>query len=365
MAESNVRPLSRNADNQTEPNEDFSPLFEARTRKQLRAIEKRRLTNLTKRIENHMVESGSRTEVQFLRKELANQLEECTRAHNLYRQSNDLDEEPSDDWIIQLKNVTATWYGRIDEYIRTVNRPPSTAPSIPSSSARCRQSIRSNNSWLNPKDPRAFQQQENGKPFDDQDSASVSEIRDLPSEKKDENEVKQRLVEEKLAREDLERRFQQLLAYMAAKEKVGPEKEDNAAMILLTEELQNLRLQMNEWKQVQDAEMANRIKLEKSLRDDIEKQKRELEEEKHARQTEKHRYEREKESDWGKFRSTIDERLAQHNEATSTNAAHNTESHGQHQGARPKKPTASAGNHDSGPPPYRQDYVSTDAESVQ
>ncbi|KAK4017577.1 hypothetical protein OUZ56_033191 [Daphnia magna] len=352
MAESNVRPLSRNADNQTEPNEDFSPLFEARTRKQLRAIEKRRLTNLTKRIENHMVESGSRTEVQFLRKELANQLEECTRAHNLYRQSNDLDEEPSDDWIIQLKNVTATWYGRIDEYIRTVNRPPSTAPSIPSSSARCRQSIRSNNSWLNPKDPRAFQQQENGKPFDDQDSASVSEIRDLPSEKEDENEVKQRLVEEKLAREDLERRFQQLLAYMAAKEKVGPEKEDNAAMILLTEELQNLRLQMNEWKQVQDAEMANRIKLEKSLRDDIEKQKRELEEEKHARQTEKHR-------------STIDERLAQHNEATSTNAAHNTESHGQHQGARPKKPTASAGNHDSGPPPYRQDYVSTDAESVQ
>ncbi|KZS09742.1 Uncharacterized protein APZ42_025962 [Daphnia magna] len=84
-----------------------------------------------------------------------------------------------------------------------------------------------------------------------------------------------------------------------------------------------------------------------------------------AGKTEKHWYEREKESDWRKFRSAIDERLAQHNEATSTNAAHNTESHGQHQGARPKKPTVSAGNQDSGPPPYREDYVSTDAESVQ
>ncbi|EFX61622.1 hypothetical protein DAPPUDRAFT_272423 [Daphnia pulex] len=98
----------------------------------------------------------------------------------------------------------------------------------------------------------------------------------------------------------------------------------------------------------------------------IEKQKRELEEEKLARQTEKYRYEREKESDWDKFRSAVDERFAQHNEATSTNkAAHNTESHGQHQGARPKKPPASAGNRGSGPPPYTEDDVSIGAESVQ
>ncbi|EFX76578.1 hypothetical protein DAPPUDRAFT_322125 [Daphnia pulex] len=258
-----------------------------------------------------MAEGGSRTEVKFLRKELATQLEECTRAHNLYRQSNDLDHVPSEDWIIQLENVTATYYGRIDEYIHTVNRPPSAVPSNPSD--RSRQSIRSNTTWLDPNHPRAFQQPEN--PFDDQGSASISEIRDLPSEMDEyENDLRQRLDDERLAREDLERRLQQLQTDMAAKEKAGPEKEDNAATAALTEELQNLRLQMNQWKQTQDAEMANRIKLEKSLRGDIEKQKRELEEEKLARQTEKYRYEREKESDWDKFRSAVDERFAQHNE---------------------------------------------------
>ncbi|EFX67509.1 hypothetical protein DAPPUDRAFT_261558 [Daphnia pulex] len=232
-----------------------------------------------------MAERGSRTEVKFLRKELATQLEECTRAHNLYRQSNDLDHVPSEDWIIQLENVTATYNGRIDEYIRTVNRPPSAVPCNPS--IRSRQSIQSNTPWLDPNHPGAFQQRENENPFDDQASASISEIRDLPSDMES-------LDEERLAREDLERRLQQLQTDMAAKEKAGPENEDNAATAALTEELQTLRLQMNQWKQIQDAEMANRIKLEKSLRDDIEKQKRELEEEKLTRQTEKHRYEREK-----------------------------------------------------------------------
>ncbi|EFX64558.1 hypothetical protein DAPPUDRAFT_118069 [Daphnia pulex] len=235
MAEAPSRPPSRNADNQTEHNEDFPPLFEARTRKQLRSNEKRRLTNLTKRIKKHMAEGGSRTEVKFLRKELSNQLEECTRAHNLYRQSNDLDHVPSEDWIIQLENVTATYYGRIDEYIRT-------------------------------------SQPEN--PFDDQGSASISEIRDLPSEMEYEDDLRQRLDDERLAREELERRLQQLQTDMAAKEKAGPEKEDNAATAALTEELQNLRLQMNQWKQTQDAEMANRIKLEKSLRGDRKTKKR-------------------------------------------------------------------------------------------
>lgn len=135
-----------------------------------------------KRIENHMAEGGSRTELQFLRKELANQLEECTKAHNLYRQSNDLEEEPSGDWIIHLENITATWYGRIHEYIRTINRPPSAAPSNTKSSVRSRQSIRSSTTWLDPNDPRAFQRQRNENPFDDQASASISEIPDLPSD---------------------------------------------------------------------------------------------------------------------------------------------------------------------------------------
>ena len=129
MAEGGERPPSRNADMQTEPNDQFPPLFEARTRKQLRSNEKRRLTNLSKRVGEHMNNFGSRTELQFLRKEMTNQLEECIRAHNLFCQSRDLNERPSDDWIIELENFTAMWYGRIDEYIRIVNRPPSAVAS--------------------------------------------------------------------------------------------------------------------------------------------------------------------------------------------------------------------------------------------
>nr|CAH0113741.1 unnamed protein product [Daphnia galeata] len=145
MAEGGDRPPSRNADMQTEPVKEFPPLLDMKARKTLRTNEKRRLTNLSKRIEQHMNDLGSRTELKFLRKELSNQLEECIKAHNLYRQSFNLAETPSDDWIIQLENVTAMWYGRIDEYIRTVNRPPSTAPSNTRSIAHSNPlSVRSN-----------------------------------------------------------------------------------------------------------------------------------------------------------------------------------------------------------------------------
>jgi hypothetical protein len=60
--------------------------------------------------------------------------------------------------------------------------------------------------WLDQTNPRAFQQQENVNPFDDQASASVSEILDLSSDTGN-DELRQRLDEEKEAREDLERRL--------------------------------------------------------------------------------------------------------------------------------------------------------------
>ena len=145
MAEGGDRPPSRNADMQTEPVQEFPPLLDMKARKTLRTNEKRRLTNLSKRIEQHMNDLGSRTELKFLRKELSNQLEESIRAHNLYRQSFNLAETTSDDWIVHLENVTAMWYGRIDEYIRTVNRPPSTDPSNTRSIAHSNpRSVRSN-----------------------------------------------------------------------------------------------------------------------------------------------------------------------------------------------------------------------------
>jgi phage terminase small subunit len=60
--------------------------------------------------------------------------------------------------------------------------------------------------WLDQTNPRAFQQQENVNPFDDQASASVSEILDLSSDTGN-DELRQRLDAEKEAREDLERRL--------------------------------------------------------------------------------------------------------------------------------------------------------------
>jgi hypothetical protein len=38
---------------------------------------------------------------------MTNQLEECIKAHNLYRQSRDLNVTPSGDWIVKLENITA------------------------------------------------------------------------------------------------------------------------------------------------------------------------------------------------------------------------------------------------------------------
>ncbi len=72
---------------------------------------------------------GRRTEFQFLRKEMTNhQLEKCIRAQNLYCQTRGFDEAPSDERILQLENTNAMQYGRINEYIRTINRPQSAVP---------------------------------------------------------------------------------------------------------------------------------------------------------------------------------------------------------------------------------------------
>ncbi|KAI9552644.1 hypothetical protein GHT06_020515 [Daphnia sinensis] len=81
MAE--ARSSSRNADMQTEHNKEFPTLFEARTRKQARTFGKKRFTLLIECIENHMNKGNRKSKLIFLRKELANQLEECTRAHNM------------------------------------------------------------------------------------------------------------------------------------------------------------------------------------------------------------------------------------------------------------------------------------------
>lgn len=125
MAE--ARTLSRNADIQTDETDEFPPLFLDRANKQIRTNEKTRHTRLINRIERHMAELGSRTELNFMRRNLANQLEECIRAHNIYQSSPTQRQNPEHEWVAKLEQVTTECYGRIDNYIRTAPRAPSTS----------------------------------------------------------------------------------------------------------------------------------------------------------------------------------------------------------------------------------------------
>ena len=120
-----ARPLSQNADIQTDHTEEFPPLADDRTYKQARTNEKTRHTKIVNRIDKHMAELGSRTELAFMRKELASQLEECIRAHNIFRNSPTQMAIPEDDWVDKLERATSDCYTRIEQYIRTSTRAPS------------------------------------------------------------------------------------------------------------------------------------------------------------------------------------------------------------------------------------------------
>ncbi|XP_045023214.1 uncharacterized protein LOC123467324 [Daphnia magna] len=80
MAE--ARTLSRNADIQTDETDEFPPLFLDRANKQIRTNVKTQHTRLINRIERHMAELGSLTELNFMRRNLANQLEEYSHKSN-------------------------------------------------------------------------------------------------------------------------------------------------------------------------------------------------------------------------------------------------------------------------------------------
>lgn len=412
MAEGGNRPPSRNADMQTEPVKQFPLFLDAKARKTLRSNEKRRLTNLSKRVEQHMNDLGSRTELSFLRKELSNQLEECIRAHNLYRQSFDLAVVPSDDWIVHLENATAMLYGRIDEYIRTVNRPPSTAPSNPRSIGRSNPaSVRSNSRSVhsnpgsvrnNPVSVRSNPDSVRSNPVSAHNNPTpihsnpTSMVQNNPasvansihsqissahfgniempqgphnilSEPSDilyddisldfetVQALRRRLDQEKRARESLKEKFEQLQSnFQATDEELKRRNQSNAGapskvdIDFLTNTVKNCQA-------AQDQEKERRISLEQKL----EKHRRELEEEKLARQADIHRFEREKERELDKLRTSFEEKLARHTAATSHNRAPpENPMEGIFGGARPKYPQtqqpSSTGQNKSSPPPYKQ-----------
>lgn len=98
-------------------------------------------------------------------------------------------------------------YGRIDEYIRTINRPPSATSSNSGWDTR---TIHSQHSNLNLLD---VQRQIN----EDSASAFISQISTSVSSATQTVELRQRLDLEKLARQEHEKKFQQLQTDIVAK----------------------------------------------------------------------------------------------------------------------------------------------------
>ena len=264
---------------------------------------------------------------------MTNQLEECIRAHNLFCQSRDLNERPSDDWIIELENFTAMWYGRIDEYIRTVNRPPSAVASNTGSSVHSIPisahgnpvvprsnpgSVHSNPVSVVQSDPDSIMPRNSASGAQHNTAADTHSIRSPVLSTLFENfqmpqrshgtfsessnilddeitfdfeaveTLKYRLDQEKRARESLEQRFQPLQSnFEATHEEIERKNQTNAGMPSKND-VDFLMNTVRHWQASQDQEKERRISLEQKL----EKHRRELEEEKRARQADIHRFER-------------------------------------------------------------------------
>ena len=86
---------------QTSENSEFPPLTSAKHLIRARATEKSRHTKLITKINNHIDNRGSKTELAVHRTSLADQLEECITAHEKYINAADFneDENVADEWI--------------------------------------------------------------------------------------------------------------------------------------------------------------------------------------------------------------------------------------------------------------------------
>jgi hypothetical protein len=264
MAEAN-RPPSRNADIQTDVTDDFPPLFQDRANKQVRSNEKSRHTKLITGIEKHRSELGSRTELKFMRKNLANQLEECIRAHNIFWSSSTQRLIPVNDWVTNLEQVTTACYARIDDYIRNVPRAPSTASSIHSLVSL----------------PSHLSESKNSTHFPDSHHSSIISI--SPSQKTT-RVLTRELAEEKVARQNLQCELQRLQATIA---QIDQQYANEAIMRTQTingiaEDNRNLAAWLKERNEALAKEQQERQNLEATLKTDLRNQQRLLEDEKRS-----------------------------------------------------------------------------------
>lgn len=107
-------PQSQNADIQTDHMEEYPKLFQDPANKQGRINEKKPPHVVYKKIEKHMAELNSRTELTYMRRDLTNQLEECIKDHNIFQSSPTWREKADNDWVGNLERITTNWYGQTD-----------------------------------------------------------------------------------------------------------------------------------------------------------------------------------------------------------------------------------------------------------
>jgi hypothetical protein len=138
-----------------------------------------------------------------MRRNLANQLEECIRAHNVYQSSpTHQRKNPDNDWVTNLEQIPTDWYERIDHYIRNAPRAPSTSSSIQGT----------NTSFSLP----SHLFKSNGSTHFS-DSHQTSSVYSISSSQKTTRVLSRELAEEKTARQNLQIELQRVQSTIAQK----------------------------------------------------------------------------------------------------------------------------------------------------
>ena len=123
---------------QTSEVSEFPPLKSAKLFRRLRGDEKRKHTKLITKIVKYINDRGTRSGVKVYRTQLADQLEECTRAHQEYIGAEDYDARDDPDgenYMRDIEQRTSNLYVAIDEYIKTRSRGTNSISSSVESSA--------------------------------------------------------------------------------------------------------------------------------------------------------------------------------------------------------------------------------------
>jgi hypothetical protein len=226
-----------------------------------------------------------------MRKNLANQLEECIRAHNIFRWSLTQRLIPENDWVTNLEQVTTACYARIDDYIRNVPRAPSAASSIHSLVSL----------------PSHLSESKNSTHFPDSHHSSIISI--SPSQKTT-LVLTREFAEEKVACQNLQCELQRLQATIT---QINQQYTDEAILRTQTingiaEDNRNLATWLKERNEALAKEQQKRPYLEASLKNDLRNQQRLLEDEKMSRQTDKNQFQRELEDRISELTTSFDKK---------------------------------------------------------